>query len=160
MNEMFELRRENHVHENHRNAERDEKIHPGFLKRFGAPGEDHVITRRHVEVRRDAFHVGNGFAEGIVIDVRRYGHLALSLETFDLIWSARFLDSQKIRELHQVIASTSRDQSALDRSADTHGDLFQRFLGFAVLRASAQPYIVLVVRLFVGAHDFPADQRA
>ena len=46
MDEVFELRRENHVHEDHRQAERDEEVLEGLLQGLGAAGEDHLVIRR------------------------------------------------------------------------------------------------------------------
>jgi len=37
MNEVFELRGENHVHENHRHAEGDEEVHTRLLNDFARP---------------------------------------------------------------------------------------------------------------------------
>ena len=99
---MLELRRQNHIHENHGQTERDEKILERLHQLFRPTGENDLILRRKVHFLEDVFDVLHRVGERISgCEVADKGDFPLALETVDLIRAARLFQFHKIRELHQ-----------------------------------------------------------
>src|SRR5206468_1695434 len=102
MDEVFELRGQNHVHEHHGQAEGDEEVLPGFLQRLGATGEDDAVAGREVERPNVFAHVLDRFAKGFVHQVGYDGDLALALEAIDLVRAPRFAEAHEVRQLNEA----------------------------------------------------------
>src|SRR5213594_1480998 len=140
MNEVFELRCQDHVHENHGQAEGDEKILSGFLQSFGAAAEDHGITWRKVERADVPANIFHRFTECLVHEVRDNAYLALALEAIDLIRPARFVEAHDVREL---------DETGVIRATEPHGHILERLLSVAIAWIGPKPHVIKVVVLAV-----------
>ena len=153
---MFELRGEDHVHEDHGQTEGQQKILAGFLQLLGAASEEDLVIGRQIRRSNGGPHVLHGIAQRIArAEVAHDGHLALALEAVNLVWPAGFLHANEVRQLDETgIGAVGRATSG-----GPEHNLLDGFLGVAVFGISAQPDIVLVIGFFVRSDNIAADER-
>ena len=154
MHEVLKLRRQDHVHEQHRREKGIEEVLQRLLQLLGAANEHHRVFRRQVhlsDLRLDKFHT---LAERVVGgEVGLDGDSALALEAVDLIRAARFVKPDKVGELHQLT-----DIRPTHRSRPQH-DLADRVARRPIGMLRTQPDVVLIIRLLECADNLAADQR-
>src|SRR5262245_41727443 len=97
MDEVLELRRENHIHENHGEPKGDEKILAGFLKRLGASRETRAVARWQIQCPHGTQRIIHRIAECLVCgEIGDNGYLTLTLEPVDLIGPARLAEIDEV----------------------------------------------------------------
>ena len=128
MDEMLELRRQNHVHEHHRQSECDQEILERLDQLLRPAGKDDLIFGRQIHFLEHVFDVLHRVGERITRrQVADNGDFALALEAIDLIRPARLFESHKIRQLHQGSLGSvdvRRERKAVP-GARTHHDFAQ-----------------------------------
>src|SRR5437016_6444990 len=100
MNEMLELRGEDHVHEYDRQTERDDEILKGLLQLLGATDEDDLIISRQIHLCDHVLHFLHCIAKRIAIrHVSNNGDFALTLKAIDLICTTSVWQCQRSRDV-------------------------------------------------------------
>ncbi len=82
---MLKLSGQDHVHEDHGQAESDEEILKRFLHRLGTPGEYHPVIRGEVEFLHHLANIPHRITQGVIGQVGDDRNFALSLKTVDLV---------------------------------------------------------------------------
>ncbi len=106
-------------------------------------------------LRGRLLHILHGLAERLVgKQVGHDGDFALALVAVDLVRSAVFVEVDEVRQLHQGCSPVAAG------AAGPQGDVLQGLLRVAAAGIGAEPDIVEIIVLAVGADDLAADQRA
>ena len=148
MDEALELGREDHVHEEERQREGDDEVGHRVVEVLRLPDELPAVVGRQVERLHERGQVVDPLAERLSLEVGRHDHLPLPGESFDRARSLRLLEVGNVPQFHHANAR-------LRRGHREPGDVGRIVPESPV---GAEPDVVLLVGLLVGAHREAADE--
>ena len=116
MHEALELGREDHVHEQERQAKRDEEIRICFLEALGLSDELPAVIRRQIQRVDVISQFGDSLTQGLALEVGGDDDLPLPRKTFDGARSLGILeggDAPEFDDAHPGLARGHRQPGDL-----------------------------------------------
>ena len=152
VDDALELRRQDHVHEDHRQRERPQELHERLLEFLAAPADRHGVAGRQVHLGRCASNRGKAVGQGEAgRDVAAHARVALPVQPIHARRAGGLLDGDQVVEANQAAVARGHEQPADRRDVP------------AIAIAQAQLHVVVVVDRHVAvAGDLvvAADQQA